>query len=89
VAAITGMVPRRGDIVCITDRAAKRFAEAPVARFRVLRSWTLPDCDGWCRIRGWDLDTDPQEMVTHDLLVNGLIIIAPGTGWHEQAGDRG
>jgi hypothetical protein len=82
VIAMTGMVPRMGDVVSITAVAACQFVDSPIRRFRIIEAEPIADRPGWCRIRGWDLDTVAQEYVQYDVLVDGLII-RPGHGWKQ------
>ncbi|WP_203965193.1 hypothetical protein [Actinocatenispora thailandica] len=76
---MTGVIPRRGDVVHILRGASVRFADAEVRRFRVWASAPAAP-SGWCRLTGWDLDADPQDLVTHHLLVAGLVF-RPGDQW--------
>lgn len=80
MAAMTGVIPKPGDVVRILPAAARAFTDRGVDRFRVLHADPIPDRPGWCRIRGWDLDADPQVYVGHDVQVAGLII-RPGENW--------
>ncbi len=86
VAAMTGLVPKPGDVVRITDRAAIEFVDHPVPNFRVTEVDLVEDWPGWCRILGYDADQigdpdgGPIEYAWHRVLVTGLII-RPGPAW--------
>ncbi len=88
VAAMTGPVPKPGDIVRITERAAIEFARNPVPNFRVTDVELIDNWPGWCRIRGWDIDRigdppgGPIEHTWHRVLISGLVI-RPGDGWNK------
>jgi hypothetical protein len=81
--AMTGVIPRRGDVVHILQGSSRLFADSEIRRFRVWRAEPLPG-HGWCELTGWDLDADPQHLVTYDLLVSGLIF-RPGDQWGKEA----
>ncbi|BCJ32533.1 hypothetical protein Athai_00360 [Actinocatenispora thailandica] len=78
--AMTGVIPRPGDVVHILQGASWLFADREIRRFRVWRAEALPGQSGWCELTGWDLDANPQTLITYDLLVAGLII-RPGDQW--------
>lgn len=84
VAAVTGVMPRPGDLVNITNRAGIGFANAPIPNFQVIQSELLVGWPGWCRIRGYDADqtSDPtgDDIVWHRVRVAALTI-RPGDGW--------
>ncbi|MGA8117533.1 MAG: hypothetical protein WCA46_28175 [Actinocatenispora sp.] len=80
-AAMTGMVPRPGDVVRIGEHAATRFAGAPVDRFRVLTAAPAPDRPGWCRLGGWNLDADPQVYERGIEVLVAELTIRPGHAW--------
>ncbi|HEY3501626.1 MAG TPA: hypothetical protein VGN37_02430 [Actinocatenispora sp.] len=80
VSAMCGPVPKVGDVVWITAAAGRAYEEAQVARFRVIHADLIPGRTGWCRLRGWDLDAEPQAYAAHDVRVAGLVI-RPGPRW--------
>ncbi len=78
---MTGMLPRAGDIVRISEHAACRFAGAPVEEFRVLAAAPIPGRTGWCTLDGWDLATDPQLYERGVAVLVAALTIRPGTAW--------
>ncbi len=78
---MTGMVPKAGDVVRISEHAATRFRGAPVARFRVLKAVTIPSRPGWCSLDGWDMDTDPQRYELDVEVIVAELTIRPGEAW--------
>ena len=81
VAAMTGIVPRLGDVVRISEYAATRFRGAPIARFRVIAAAPLPGRPGWCRLDGWDMDAETQLYERGVAVIVTELTITPGTGW--------
>jgi len=79
---MTGLIPRRGDVVHILRGASRLFADSEIRRFRV---WTaeVGQESGWCWLTGWDIDADPQDLVTYHLRVAGLIF-RPGDQWGKE-----
>ena len=81
---MTGVIPRRGDVVHILRGASRLFADREIRRFRVWRAESVLGQSGWCELTGWDLDADPQSLITYDLLVIRLIF-RPGDQWWKEA----
>lgn len=83
---MTGIAPRPGDLVHISERASIAFANAPVESFRVTEVELVDGWPGWCRIRGYDTAeiADPAagdvHYQWHRVAVEGLTI-RPGDGW--------
>ncbi|MGA8115052.1 MAG: hypothetical protein WCA46_15410 [Actinocatenispora sp.] len=71
--AMVNVVPRPGDLVHITERAAIAFANRPVHRFRVIDSGLIAARPGWCWLHGWDADERLRYEVTHNVLVSALV----------------
>ncbi len=78
---MTGMIPRAGDIVRISEHAATRFTGAPVEEFRVIAAAPIPDRPGWCTLDGWDLATDPQHYEQGIAVIVAALTIHPGEAW--------
>lgn len=78
--AMTGLIPRHGDVVHILQGASRLFTDREIRRFRVWRADPLPGQSGWCELTGWDLDANPQTLITYDLLFAALIF-RPGDQW--------
>lgn len=84
--ALTGLVPRPGDTVHISEHAATRFADAPIDQFRVIAAAPLPGRPGWCTLDGWDLDqwgqTPDQDHYEHGVeVIIAELTIRPGHAW--------
>ena len=81
VAAMTGLVPKPGDLVHITERAALEFEHAPIREFRVIESELIPARPGWCRLHGWDIADERRRYRWVTVWIEALTF-QPGTGWH-------
>lgn len=84
--AMTGVVPRPGDLVRITDRSGVAYAEGTAESWRVTAAEPDPGRPGWCWLRGYDADaiSDPAagevDYMWRRVLVADLVI-RPGDGW--------
>ncbi len=80
VAAMTGVMPKVGDLVNITRHAAVEFADNPIRRFRVIEAELIPARPGWCRLRGWNVDEDRRRYRWVTVWIEALIF-QPGDSW--------
>ena len=85
VAAMTGLVPKAGDLVRITNRSGVTYADGTVESWRVIESARIPDRPGWCQIRGYDTDAIGVPGVDFSYIWRSVLVadlvIRPGISW--------
>ncbi len=80
VTAMTGVMPRPGDLVHITEHAAVEFTHAPIRHFRAIEAELMPARPGWCRLYGWDADEQLRNYRWCTALIAALTF-QPGDEW--------